>query len=138
MPITNQREKPMNLAIKKLLWQTCVKILRFCVKFTRASGFLTVTWPNYDAGLIENGNGWQFFRVDSRVYIENTPEPYGRIERKRINGKNRLVMQATGLCISIFGNIRRHQWLLGLWSVGRGVETERQGAVVEQHDPAAG
>src|SRR6267143_455789 len=60
---------------------------------------------------------------------------YGRAERESAHGKNRVAVQAARVYLSVLRNLRRHQRLLGLRSAGRGTQAQRQGTLVEQHDP---
>lgn len=46
------------------------------------------------------------------------------------DGKNRLFMQEKGLHLSKLRNIRRNQWILGLWSLRHSPQARRRAALV--------
>src|ERR1043166_9616138 len=60
--------------------------------------------------------------------------PYGRSKNQRVDGENRLALQTQRIHFSILGDLRRHQWFLGLRPAWRCTHTQHQGVLVAQHD----
>ena len=75
--------------------------------------------------------------IYTNARFANTGQPYGRTKRKFADGKNRVAVQAARLHFSIVRDLRRHQRLLGLRPARRGTQAQRQGTLVERHDPPA-
>lgn len=64
---------------------------------------------------------------------------YGKAQRKEfgIDGKDRVLMQAARVYISVIRNLWGAQWILGLWPIRCRTEKKCEGLLVEVYDPAS-
>src|SRR5579871_5331617 len=59
--------------------------------------------------------------------------PYEPAQRNPADGKNRFARETARFHLPKFGNLRRHQWLLGLRPTGRGTEAQPPRHLVARH-----
>src|SRR5512138_3930518 len=93
-------------------------------------------WPRAECP--QRGHFYPAAHLDTGLPFTNTARPvYGRTERKRADGEDRLSLQTPRIHLPILGNLRRHQWFLGLRPPRRRAEAQREGPLVARNGPAA-